>query len=161
MEKVLIERWDDCANYLGRVRAESGRWEVLIDKENVPHLYVETHIEPDEEDGEVIKGMFCIEDMLPDDWTIKGIMLSQFGGSLPEEDEALAVTEWAEKKAEKSKRPPGYPDDEHARYPVAVMVKWNRATIRETYAAEGLPPTDDVDEMRVALAKLHKAVAAA
>jgi hypothetical protein len=159
MEKVLIERWDDCANYLGRVRAESGRWEVLIDRENVPHLYVQTHLEPDEEDGEVIKGMFCVEDMLPEGWTVKDIMLSQFGGTLSDEEREAAEKEHEEKAAARGRRPEGYPSDEDAKYPPLAMVTWNRATIRKTYAAEGLPPTDDVDEMRVALAKLHKVAA--
>lgn len=156
MEKVLIERYDDCANYLGRVYAESGRWEVLVDKENVPHLYVQTHIEPDEEDGEVVKGMFCVEDMLPDDLTIKDIMLSQCGGSLSDEEEAEAAAEWAQRRDATLSRPDGFPAAADAKYPPLVMVTWNRATIRRTYAAEGLPPTEDVDEMRVALAKLHK-----
>ena len=92
MEKILIDRYEDDPEALGCVRAESGRWEVIVDKENVPHLYVETNVEAD--DGEVIKGMFCVEDMLPKDWTIKDIMLSTFGGKLSPEEEAEAIAEF-------------------------------------------------------------------
>lgn len=94
MEKVLIERYEDDKEALGCVRAESGRWELIVDKENVPHLYVQCDVEAD--DGQTVKGMFCVEDMLPEGWSIADLMHegSRFEGRCSPEDEAAAAEEW-------------------------------------------------------------------
>lgn len=159
MEKVLIERYEDDPEALGRVYAESGRWELIIDRENVPHLYVQTNVELD--DGEVINGMFCIEDMLPEDFSIQDIMQSTFGGKCSPEDEAAAVAEWNERHTASGIPCPRhtnkYPADKDAKYPTPVMAAWSEEQIREAYADEGLPPTDSMDRMRIALAKVRKA----
>lgn len=162
MEKILIERFDNDPNGdLGRVAAESGRWELLIDADNVPHLYVETNVETD--GGDVVKGMFCIEDMMHDGMGIADLMLSTFGGQLSPEERAEAEEEW-ETRTEKDKplprrwarRPRVLSDG--ARYPVLELASWDEKRIREVYRLEGLPPTEDVDQMRGMLARLKNTV---
>lgn len=163
MEKVLIERYDDDPEALGRVYAESGRWELIIDKENVPHLYVQCNVEAD--DGEVVKGMLCIDDMLPGDMSLQDIMQSTFGGKLSPEEEAEAAKEWNERHSEAGIPCPRHtnkhPSSKDAKYPPSLLSTWSNAQIRQTYAFEGLPPTTDLDESRIGLANLRKPKAAA
>jgi hypothetical protein len=162
MEKILIERFENDPNGdLGRVAAESGRWEVLIDADNVPHLYVETNVETD--GGEVVKGMFCIEDMMHDGMGIADLMLSTFGGQLSPEDEQAAVDEWQIKTAGRpcprrwAKRPSVLSDP--ARYPAATVAEWPESRVREVYAGEQLPATEDVATMRTLLGRLRGGMA--
>jgi len=68
VEKIIIERFENDPNGdLGSVAAESGRWEVIVDGDNIPHFYVETNVE--REDGTVDKAMFDVEDMMHDGMT--------------------------------------------------------------------------------------------
>lgn len=93
MEKIIIERFENDPNGdLGSVAAESGRWEVIVDGDNIPHFYVETNVE--REDGTVDKAMFDVEDMMHDGMTVADIMLSTFGGKLNPEEEEEAHEEW-------------------------------------------------------------------
>lgn len=92
MEDIIVGRYDQDPQAQGVIRPKSGKWQLVIDNEGYPHLFVESNIEGD--NGETIKGMFCIEDMLPENMKVKDIMLSTFGGKLSPEDEEKAMLEY-------------------------------------------------------------------
>ena len=96
MENITIGRYDRDPEAQGLIKPESGRWQLVIDKEGYPHLFVESNIE--NKDGTTIKGMFCIEDMLPEGMSVKDIMNSTFGGELTEEAELEAQKEYEENR---------------------------------------------------------------
>lgn len=89
---IRVKRFKDDPGTQGMIAPESGKWQLVIDNEGYPHLFVESNIEGD--NGETIKGMFCIEDMLPEDMKVKDIMNSTFGGKLSPEDEEEAKQEY-------------------------------------------------------------------
>ncbi len=94
MEKILIERYDDDPEALGCIRPESDAWQLIIDKEGFPHLYIATKVEVE---GQRADGMFCLDDLLPDEMQVKDIAEGTFGGELPPEELAEAVKECEEK----------------------------------------------------------------
>lgn len=86
MEDIIVGRYDRDPQAQGVIRPKSGKWQLVIDNEGYPHLFVESNIEGD--NGEATKGLFCLEDLLPEDMKVKDIMNSTFGGELlPEEVE--------------------------------------------------------------------------
>lgn len=94
MEDITVGLYDRDPQAQGCIRPKSGKWQLVIDNEGYPHLFVESNIEGD--NGENIKGMFCIEDMLPGDMKIKDIMNSTFGGELSPEGQEKAPLEYLE-----------------------------------------------------------------
>jgi hypothetical protein len=97
MQNITIGRYDNDPEAQGCIKPEDGRWQLVIDKDGYPHLYVESTIE--EEGGSKVKGMFLLEDMLPDDMTVKDIMEGAFGGKLSPEEEAEAKLEFERSRA--------------------------------------------------------------
>jgi hypothetical protein len=86
VDNIIVGRYDRDPEAQGVVKAESGRWQVVVDKEGYPHLWVEVSLE----DGQ--KGMFCVDYMLP--VPIKDLMDGGcFGGELSPEEEAEAQAE--------------------------------------------------------------------
>ncbi len=98
MQNILIGRYDKDPEAQGLIKPEDGQWQLVIDKEGYPHLYVEATIEG--EDGSTSKGLFLVEDMLPDGMTVKDIMKSTFGGKLSPEEEVQAQVEFEKRRAE-------------------------------------------------------------
>jgi len=87
------------------IQPEDGRWQVVVDKDGYPHLYVEVNVEAGEDTGgKPVKGMFCIEDMLPCEdgvqTTIRDLMEGSFGGECTPEEKARAAEEFARGRAE-------------------------------------------------------------
>lgn len=89
---IKIERFKNDTESQGSVTPAHGRWQLVIDKEGYPHLFVESNIE--NKDGTKSKGLFCIEDLLPEGMSIKDIMNSTFGGELSPEEELEAQKEY-------------------------------------------------------------------
>lgn len=92
MYNIAIARLPEDPEAQGVIRAADGSWQVVVDKDGVPHLYVECQVETD--DGKPVTGLFCVEDLMPDDMKIRDIMKGgTFGGKLSPEEEAAAVAE--------------------------------------------------------------------
>lgn len=92
MEDITVGRYDRDPEAQGVIKPKSERWQLVIDKEGYPHLFVESNLEG--EDGTTTKGMLCIEDLLPPGMTIKDIMNSTFGGELTGEEELEAQKDY-------------------------------------------------------------------
>lgn len=98
MQNITVGRYDVDPEAQGVVKSEDGRWQVVIDKEGFPHLYVQVNVEDD--DGKLVKGLFNVDDALPEGLTIRELMTEgSFGGKLPPEEEEEAMAEWLERKA--------------------------------------------------------------
>lgn len=92
MESISIGRYDADPEAQGLIKPESGKWQLVIDKDGFPHLYVEVKAQ----DG--ITGMLCIEDMMHENLTIRDLMEGEFSGPLSPEDEEEAHKEWSARK---------------------------------------------------------------
>jgi hypothetical protein len=97
MYNVTVGRFDHDPSAQGVIRPQDGSWQLVIDKNGYPHLYVRCKLE-DVGDGEPGTGLLCIEDMLPDDLTIPDLMKSPFGGILSPEEEEKAYKEYLARK---------------------------------------------------------------
>jgi hypothetical protein len=93
LPNIAITRYEEDPQAQGVVRPDTDRWQLVIDKDGYPHLYVQVNVEDD--DGKAVKGLLCLDDMLPDGLSIKGLMdEGSFGGKLSVEDETAAVAEY-------------------------------------------------------------------
>lgn len=94
MYDIKIGRYDQDPTAQGVIRPEDDSWQLVIDKDGYPHLYVRV------KDEEGVTGMLCIEDMLigEGDVTIPDIMKGSFGGKLPPEEEEAAHREYMARK---------------------------------------------------------------
>lgn len=89
MQNITIGRFDQDPEAQGCIRPEDGRWQLVIDRDGYPHLYVQVRIE----DGQ---GLFLLEDMLPKGLNVRELMDGGcFEGKLSPEEEALAAEEFA------------------------------------------------------------------
>jgi hypothetical protein len=89
MQNLYIGRFADDPQAQGVVKPDDGRWQLVIDREGYPHLYVQVNTTDD--DGKPTKGLLALEDMLPDKLTVRDLMDGgEFGGRLPPEEEAEA-----------------------------------------------------------------------
>lgn len=97
MKNICIGRFEADPEAQGVIRPEDNRWQLVIDKDGYPHLYIECHLR--QEDGSLVKGLFLVEDMLPPDLSIRDLMDGgEFGGTIPPEEEEAAYAEWLERK---------------------------------------------------------------
>ena len=64
MQSISIGRFDKDPQAQGVIKPEDGRWQLVLDKDGYPHLYVQVQIENDDGEG-TTPGMFCLDDMLP------------------------------------------------------------------------------------------------
>lgn len=97
MQSISIGRFDQDPQAQGVIRPEDNSWQLVLDKEGFPHLYIRCQLE-DAGDGKPGTGFLCIEDMLPDGTTIPDLMKSTFGGKLPPEEEEKAHSEFLARK---------------------------------------------------------------
>ena len=105
MQSISIGRFDDDPQAQGVIRPEDDRWQLVLDKEGYPHLYVKVQIENDDGEG-THPGMFPLDDLLPRELTVKDLMDGgAFGGKLTGEAEAEAYAEYV-KDCEEGRRPP-------------------------------------------------------
>lgn len=97
MQNITIGRYDADPEAQGVVKPEDGRWQLVIDKNGYPHLYIQVNVETD--DGQTGKGLFNVDDALPEHMSIREMMdEGAFGGKLPPEEEDAAYAEWLERK---------------------------------------------------------------
>lgn len=93
VQNITIGRYDKDPEAQGIIKPEDGRWQLVLDKDGYPHLYVQVKIEGD--NGETFPGMFAIEDMLPEKLTVRDLMDGgAFGGKLSPEEEEEAYQEY-------------------------------------------------------------------
>lgn len=52
------------------VQPENGRWKLVVDKDGYPHLYLEVKVV---DDGELVKGLVCVDDLLPEGLSIRAL----------------------------------------------------------------------------------------
>ena len=94
---IKVERYKANPEAQGVVRPKDNSWQLVIDREGYPHLYVRCKLE-DAGDGKPGTGMLCIEDMLIEKMTIPDLMKSEFGGKLTPEEEQEAHAEFLARK---------------------------------------------------------------
>lgn len=90
MQNIVIGRYDRDPQAQGVIRPEDGSWQLVLDKDGYPHLYIQVRLEPDAE-GAPKTGLLAVEDMM--DASIPDLMKSSFGGKLSPEDEQKAYDE--------------------------------------------------------------------
>jgi hypothetical protein len=91
VQNITIGRFEKDPQAQGCIEPADKRWQLVIDKDGYPHLYVEVNIADD--NGVKTKGMFCLEDMM--NITVKELMdEGEFGGALPPEEEEEAMAEY-------------------------------------------------------------------
>jgi hypothetical protein len=94
MKNISIGRYPEDPEARGCVKPEDGRWQLVIDKDGYPHLYVQVNVEGDT--GESVKGLLCLDDMLPDGLSIRDLMDGgSFGGRLTPAEESEAHETYA------------------------------------------------------------------
>jgi hypothetical protein len=98
MQSISIGRFDADPEAQGVIKPEDGSWQLVIDKEGYPHLFIRCQLEVESE-GDPSEGLLNIDDMLPPGVTVPDLMKSKFGGKLPPEEEEKAAEEWAARKA--------------------------------------------------------------
>ncbi len=97
MQDITIGRFKDDPEAQGVIRPQDGRWQLVLDKDGYPHLYVQCNIKGP--DGELTKGLLNVEDMLIEQLTIRDLMDGgEFGGELSPEEEEQAYAEMIERK---------------------------------------------------------------
>ncbi len=84
MKNISIRRCSgqDADLYQGVIEPEDGSWRLFLDKEGFPHLVIRTNVEDD--DGKIVNGYLNLDAVLPEGTSIKDLMLSTFGGQVPD-----------------------------------------------------------------------------
>ena len=79
MQNITIGRFDADPTAQGVIKPADGRWQLVLDKDGYPHLYVEVKVEDGA--GSIIPGMLCLDDVLPAKMTVRDLMDGgAFGG---------------------------------------------------------------------------------
>jgi len=91
MEDIQIERYQEDPEVRGCVHPLSGKWQLLIDHDDTPHLLIRCQVEHDS--GEVVPGWIALDDLLPEGLLVKDMMLSVFGKESSEEEPAVPDAE--------------------------------------------------------------------
>lgn len=98
MQNITIGRYDRDPEAQGVIMPADGSWQLVLDKDGFPHLYIRCQLEVEKE-GDPTSGLLCLEDMLaPPGTTIPDLMKSKFGGFLSEDEEAEAHKEFLARK---------------------------------------------------------------
>ncbi len=94
MYSIKVGRFEQDPTAQGVVRPEDDSWQLVVDKDGYPHLYIRVK----SEEGET--GLLCIEDMLIGDGnlTIPDLMKGTFGGQLPPAEEEAAHQDFLARK---------------------------------------------------------------
>lgn len=99
MNHICIGRFDNDPEAQDCIRSEDGSWQLVIDKDGYPHLYVRAKLAQEKPDDPT-EGLVNIDDMLAEGLnSIRDIMESSFGGRLSPEEETAAHAEFLERKA--------------------------------------------------------------
>ena len=98
MQSISVGRYNADPEAQGLIKPEDGSWQLVIDRDGYPHLYVQVNVT---HEGTLKRGLLCIDDMLPEGLSIRGLMSEgEFGGELTPEEEARAVEEYNRTRAE-------------------------------------------------------------
>lgn len=93
MQNIIIGRYEQDPQAQGVIRPEDGRWQLVLDKDGYPHLYIQVNLD-DVGDGQPGKGLLLIDDLLQD-MSIRDLMEEgSFGGKLSPEEEEEAYQEY-------------------------------------------------------------------
>lgn len=93
MQPITIGRFADDPTAQGVIRPADDSWQLVVDKDGFPHLYIRCPLEQESPDDPP-SGMLCVEDLFPsgmDD--IPTLMQSTFGGKCTPEEEEQAHAE--------------------------------------------------------------------
>lgn len=96
MYNVTVGRFADDPTAQGVIRPDDGSWQLVVDRDGHPHLYLRVQVEADasEVPGGASAGWLCLEDLLPDDLKVRDLMRGGFGGRLPPDEETAAHAEY-------------------------------------------------------------------
>lgn len=92
MQDITIGRYVQDPQAQGVIRPKDGRWQLVLDSEGYPHLYLQVSVVNDE--GVPAKAMLALDDLLPENTNIKGLMTELIDGRLSPEDEAQAYADF-------------------------------------------------------------------
>lgn len=91
---IIISRFETDPTAQGVIKPANGSWQLVIDKEGYPHLYLQVKIEDDA--GQPVLGMLCLDDMLPDGLSIQDLMSEgMFSERVSPAEEAEAFEEYS------------------------------------------------------------------
>jgi hypothetical protein len=90
VKNIQIKRYENDSQLLGYVEPDDKRWQLVIDKEGYPHLWIRVKAASEEETGtgNPLHGYLSIEDLLPKELTIPDLMEGVFGEPVTEEQAA-------------------------------------------------------------------------
>jgi len=104
MQDITVGRFDADPTAQGVIRPKDDSWQLVIDAEGYPRLYIRCNLEQESPDDPT-SGFLCIEDLLPPEFGgIPDIMKSSFGGKLTVEEQDDAHSEYMQ-RVEETKRP--------------------------------------------------------
>jgi hypothetical protein len=95
MYNIAVQRLPEDPEAQGVVRAQDDSWQLVVDNDGIPHLWVRAK----HEDGST--GMVCVEHFMLEGMSIEMLMKSTFGGELSPEEQAASEKEWSERDEEK------------------------------------------------------------
>ncbi len=97
LPNISVSRYEEDPQAQGVIKPGHDRWQLVIDKDGYPHLYVQVNVEDD--DGQPAKGLLCLDDMLPEGMSIADLMDGGvFGGKLTPEEEKAAQAEYVKSR---------------------------------------------------------------
>lgn len=97
MESIKIRRFTgDPHGRQGSIEPESGKWQLVLDEDGGPHLFVRVWMADDK--GAKVEGWLCIDDLLDEDLEPAGMIDGEFGGELTPEEAEEAHKELMERR---------------------------------------------------------------
>lgn len=97
MYHVTVGRFADDPSAQGVIKPADDSWQLVVDRDGYPHLYLRVNLEGGE--GDPKTGMLCLDDLLPEGTTVRDLMTGAFGGQLTPEQEEAARAEYLASRA--------------------------------------------------------------
>ena len=95
MTNISVRRYTDHpAKHQGSVRPEDGRWQLVLDEQGNPHLFLRVFVEPD------VPGWLALDDLLPSNTTtgealtVADLIDGEAGDELPPDEIEAAYEEY-------------------------------------------------------------------
>ncbi len=102
---IKVKHYSNDSEVLCAIEPDDKTWQVTVDKEGVPHLYVRMKLLASESDEE-FPGMFCLDYLLPEGTTMKELVQDGYmTDPVPPEEEEAVYAEYL-KDCEAGKLPP-------------------------------------------------------
>ena len=87
MDDIQIRRFrNDERGYQGCIEPASGKWQLCLDKEGLPHLFLRVWMD----EAKTESGWLCVDDLLPDELEPAG-MIDGIAGPPASDEEASAI----------------------------------------------------------------------